>query len=160
MSRPEYDFFEVDPEQLDEQWFVFPREYAQHAYALADARQEFERAKAKRDVIEAEIDKEIRLEPEKFGISKITETIVAKTVQLHKRFRKAEEEVIIAKHSLDIHQATVDAMDVKKKGLEVVVQLRLASYYAEPKARGEAREEMREAELKQLRRVGQTQRNR
>ena len=141
------DFFEIDPEKLDEQWFRFARDYFDHACNLANAREEFERAKARRDVIEAELDREIRLKPENFGVAKITETQVERTIRLQKRYDKANEEVIIAKHTLDLHQATVDAMDVKKKGLEMIVQLRLSTYYAEPYVRGQAAHQMADAKI-------------
>ncbi len=154
-SRLPSDFFTIDPEKLDEQWFRFARDYYEHACLLADAREEYERMKSRREVIAAELDRDIRQQPDTYGVAKITEAVIEKTVLLQKRFRKADEDVIIAKHNVDIMQAAIEAMDGKKKGLENAVRLRLAAYSAEPRVDGDAGDKMRETELRDLRRMGQ-----
>lgn len=147
MNKPQSDFFEIDPEKLDEQWFRFAREYFDLACQLADARADYERAKARRDVVVAELDRDIRADPDTFGVAKITEPVVEKTVLLQKKYHQADKDVIITKHSVDIMHAAVEAMDAKKKGLENAVQLRLAGYYAEPHVRGDAARSMADAKI-------------
>lgn len=157
--RPDGDYFEIKPDQLLEQWSTFARDYYHNACSLADARMEYERAKRHLAVVEAELDRDIRHAPEEFGVTKITEPVVEKTILLQKRYRKAGEELIIAKHEMDIKQAYMDAMDAMKKGLESMVYLNQSAFHAEPKARGVAGDALREQELKNLRRLGQRSRD-
>lgn len=141
------DFFVIDPDRLLEQWSTFARNYYKRACELAEARAEWERMKRVRDVVEAELDKEIRLNPEEYGISIVREKSVERTILLDKKYRQADEEVIKAKHSLDIHQAFVDAMDAMKKGLESTAYLQQASYHAEPQAKGNAQSYISDAKI-------------
>lgn len=153
------EYFVIDADRLFEQWSVFARDYYNKACELADARAEYERVKRQRDVVEAELDKDIRLNPDQYGVTKITEPVVERTILLQKRHMLAFEEVIRAKHSMDIHQAYMDAMDAMKKGLESTAYLQQSAFYAQPVAKGEAAQQhIKEAELRNLRRLGQTER--
>lgn len=138
--------FDIDSNRLDQEWLSQPRRYFQEAKALADARAEWERAKATRDVVAAEIDRDIRSDPTAFGLEKITEAVVERTTLLQSRHKSAIESVIDAKHKTDIRQAVVDALDQKKSALENAVKLQLANYYSEPKAPEEAKEKIKKME--------------
>ena len=131
-GKPE-DLFAINLDRLHEEWVNQPRLYYQAAAKLADLKEAFERAKAKRDVVAAEQDKAIRLTPSAYGLEKTTEPVIEKTICLQKDHRIADKEVISAKHAVDISQAVVDALDHRKKALEMLVQLRLASYFSTPR---------------------------
>lgn len=135
------DFFDIDIHRLHEEWQEQPRRFRKYATKLAHARKKFEKAKAVRDVVEAELDREIRTDPQSHGIDKITESCVAKAIVLNKRYQNANSDVIDCKHEMDILQAAVDALDHRKKALENEVSLRLADYFADPTVRdGKTRE--------------------
>lgn len=131
----EFDFFDLDSNRLDGEWLNQPRLYHENALKLADARAELERAKSHRDVVAAELDREIRLDPAAFDIAgKVTEGAITNTILLQKRHRLAEEQVIQAKHTVDVLVAVVEALDHRKKALENLVQLEARDYFSAPRA--------------------------
>lgn len=149
LEQPDFidNFFIIDQDRLIEQWSTFARDYYRRACQLADAKAEHERMKRVRDIVAAELDKDIRLHPEDYGLESTTEKAIEKTILLQQRYRHADEEVIKSKHSMDIHQAFVDAMDAMRKGLESYTYLWQSTYFAEPKVRGEARGAIADAKI-------------
>lgn len=123
-------FFDVDRNRLDEEWATFPKTYYEYAEKLADARAAHERAKTEEEIVEAELDRRIRMMPEKYGLEKVTEPAVEKTIILQTRFQDARRARIDAKHKLDVIQAAVDTLDAKKYGLQDLTKLQLNAYYA------------------------------
>lgn len=126
------DIFKIDKHMLDEELVRQPKLYGEYAMKLADAREVYERAKARFDVVEAEVDKDVRNNPEDYDIQKVTEEVVKKTVTLSKRVRKAKEEVIKTKHDVDVLYAIVSALDHRKSSLEQLCYLHSRDYYAAP----------------------------
>lgn len=150
-NMPDEDFFIIDPDHLVERWSTFSRDYYRKACALADSRAEHERMKRQRDVIKAELDRDIRHNPEDYGLGqKTTEKAVENAVLIQRKCQQAEEDVIKAKHFMDIHQAFVDAMDAMKKGLEAYSYLWQASFFAEPKARGGSYSKMTDTKIERV----------
>ena len=127
------DIFKIDEANLDRLWFEFPKKYMREALALANAREELERAKAAEEVAEAEVDRDVRRNPSDFGLEKITETVVKNTVLLSKKYQAAHDRTIKARHSVDIQSAYVSTLDSGKKALEMGVQLLLANYLSTPR---------------------------
>lgn len=154
MDKKEFDFFEIDPNRLDEEWLRHPRLYHEHAIILADARQELERAKADQELEVADLDRRIRTSPSEYGLEKITETVVANTIILQEDYQSVLRKVIAAKHNVAIAEAAVSTMEHRKKALENYVQLRGMDYFSEPKARGPAREKMDEEKKRRIRSSG------
>lgn len=143
----------IDQHNLDKEWTEQPKLYLDFATALATARQEADQAKAELEIVDAELDKNIRLHPTRFDIDgKITENVVSNTILAHKSHTKAYQRLIAAKHEVAVLQAAVEALEHRKKALENLVQLWLASYFAEPRVKGETREKMEEAEKRNVRR--------
>lgn len=131
----------IDKHRLDEEWLMQPKLFGQFAFDLAEAKTEFERAKASLELVEAELDREVRLSPEKFDLpEKLTETLIANTVKSRPRYRKAYEGMIEAKHEVGILSAATEACEQRKKALEGLVSLFLADYYSSPKAPDNGRE--------------------
>lgn len=149
------DYFKIDLCRLDEEWVSQPRNYHKAAVALADARADYERSKAEEDVVTAELDRAIRSAPEQFDLTtKVTEAMIERTIWLQRRYVLAHEEVIKAKHRVDIYQADVNALDQKKYGLQDLVKLQLSDYFATPRVNGESREKMQEVVKQDTRRKG------
>ena len=132
--------FDIDAERLDQEWLEQSRLYHQAALRLADARRDHEQAKADRDVTCAELDRSVRSQPGKYGLEKVTEGAVANLILLQPEHKRATQKVIEAKHTADVFQADVDALDHRKRALENLVQLRLANYFSEPRVRGNPEE--------------------
>lgn len=158
MAKEDFDFFEIDPNRLDEEWLRHPGLYHKHAIILANAREEYERKKADLEIIIAEIDRKIRLAPSDFGLEKITEAVVSNTVIIQPAYRTLQKEIIEAKHVVAVSEAAVSTMEHKKKALENIVQLRGMDYFSEPKARGPSRQEMEEVRKRRIRSSGKERR--
>lgn len=150
------DFLEIDPYKLDREWLKQARLYFQYGQLLADARQRLDEAKSALELVDAELDADIRLKPEDFGLSvpRLTESIVRGAIVADPEHRKAERAVILAKRDVGYFDAATTALDHKKRALEGLVQLHLSGYYAEPRARGDSREMIEEAEKTNARRKG------
>jgi len=143
---------EIDRNRLDDEWVDQPKLYKNAAENTANARLEYNRAKAELEIAKAEIDREVRKNPERFGLSKVTETTVASAVSLHPRCKEAMDALITMKHELDVAEALVSALDHRKKALEDLVKLFLADYFAKPRAPQGAQEEVEEMTRKHKRR--------
>lgn len=139
---------DIDNYALDTEWIRQPTLFFEYAEQLTDARNELDEAKSRLEVAKAELDEvcasldtQIRSNPESFGVtSKITETVVKNTVLLHADYKKAkkkcediQEEILQTKYNVDILQAFVSSLDVKKTALENLVKLHGQNYFATPK---------------------------
>lgn len=141
------DFFDIDPNALDKEWVNQPRLYYTYASEAAEARDAWERAKAEKEVMEAEMEEaeaevslKIRRNPDGYNLEKVTEDCIKKTVLLQAEYKaaqrllfQAQQKVIKAKSKLDLAEVAVKTLDHKKAALEDLVRLRLANYYAEPR---------------------------
>lgn len=155
----DFDFFTVDPDKLDEQWFIQPDLVYKHSRNLAETREVRDRAKlavkvAEEDLkqIAATIDLMVRKLPEKFGLEKVTESAVEKTVILQpdykegqKAVRRAMSKLIDAEKNVGIMEAVVTALAHKRPALENGVKLHLAGYFASPREGSETTRELKEA---------------
>lgn len=142
MVERDDDVFAIDKDRLDEEWVNQPLLYYKYAMKLADAREDFERAKARKDVVEAELDAAIRRDPPAFGLEKITEDALKKAIIRQRRYTEAQEELIKARHSMDVLEVKVNTLDHKKRGLEKLVDLWAREYFSEPRASVGARDDM------------------
>lgn len=143
---------EIDENALDREWCNQSQLALRHALKLAEARKDLDYAKADLDVVDSELDRKVRRTPEVFGIEKITEGVVQGWILRQKEHAEANKALIEAKYKVNIIQAVVDAIEHRKKALENLVQLHLASYFSEPKERGDAKGKMRDVERKTTRR--------
>ena len=126
---------EIDLNRLDREWVDQPRLYYEAAMDLAEARSIMDGAKANLDLVEAEVGKNVRSHPSKYGIDKLTENVVTQEVTASKEYQYALKEYNRTRYEVAISQAKVDALDHRKKALEGAVQLHMANYFAEPRAR-------------------------
>lgn len=127
------DFLAIDLERLDSEWARQPELYYEWATKLADAQRGAAEAKDQLELIEAETSRTIRREPEKFGLTKVTEDGIRTAVVMSMFVREAKAKMIDAEHAVGVMKALVFALDNKKKGLESAVQLRLANYFSTPR---------------------------
>jgi hypothetical protein len=134
----EANWFEVKEHKLDEEW----SRQADRMYAickeLADAKRRLNEVKNTLEVVYAEQARDARLHPQKYGIDKATVDAVKDAVTVSAATQEAERSLIEAKHEVDLLEAAVTGMEHKKRALENYVQLHAMSYFAEPKASGEA----------------------
>lgn len=155
VAKEEADVLAIDEHRLDEEWVRQPAVFGRYALKLAEKRSELDAAKSRLDVVEAETDRDIRKMPENYGISKITEVVVERTIKIQLPYMRAVDKVNRLKHEVAVVQAYVDALDHKKKALENLVMLWLNSYFAEPRLpKGPARERMNDVVKREVRSRG------
>ena len=159
MSKAEI-VLEIDPLRLDEDWVQQPKLYLEYAGKLADARRDLDLAKNELELTRAELDADIRVDPSQYDFDgKPTEKAIDACILCQKRYKTANEEVIAAKHKVDVLAAFVTALDHRKRALENLVDLHGQGYFAEPKAkRQQDREAMQEAKDKATMKRGQRSR--
>ncbi len=135
MSRTDLELkVDIDDLALDKEWVSQPTQVLRWTEELARARKAADAAKNKLEVVHAELDREIRQVPDNFGLSKVTETVVAETIILQEEHQDALSELADAKYELNMVQAAVTALDHKRKALEGLVNLHAMQYHAEPRS--------------------------
>lgn len=118
---------------LKEDWERQAGLYLHYSLQLSDAEADKNKAKEEIDVVEAQLDREVRDKPKDFGIEKITDKVVKSTVTLQDEFTDATKHYQEKSYEVSILQGVIRAFDHKKKALENLVILHMAGYNAEPK---------------------------
>ena len=144
----------IDPLRLDEEWLDQPKQLHRMAEEAADGRKDVDHAKLKLDIVDAELARAVRKTPEMFGIDKVTETTISTAVTVQPAHKEAVEELNDARHRLGIAQAAVDALEHRKRALEKLVDLHGMSYFAEPSASSEHKDEVETTTKRRIRRKG------
>lgn len=124
----------IDESALDVEWLAQPSlmlKYAQYAIEMSKIA---EKGKGKLDVKKAELDKRIRTNPEEFGITKITESVVMNEIITHPEYQKINDEYIELKYEADMAKVAVQAFVQRKDTLQDLVKLHGQQYFAGPTA--------------------------
>jgi hypothetical protein len=122
----------IDEQSLDVEWLEQPSLMMKYARISANARMELDRAKEELEFTRATLDKEIRSDPDKYGIDKVTEAVVLATIMIHKDYKEANNALINAKFESDIASSAIRAIDARKDALENLVRLHGMQYFAGP----------------------------
>lgn len=142
-------YADIDVDRLDAEWLSQPKMFADAAQDLADAEYEYDLAKAELELVIAELDHDIRLFPEKYGVEKISEPAVKQATIRHKRHQEADRKLMEANYRLNLHKAEVNTLGQRKAALEDLVKLRLADYFSTPRTpKGVTSEVLNEREKK------------
>ena len=126
--------FDIDKNRLDEEWLRQPRLYMKYSEEVATYRKTLEDTKIKLEVYDAETELDIRKNPEKYNVPKLTEGCIQQVLALQEEHVRYRRLIAKRKYDLDIAQAAVSTLDNKKKALEDLVQLQLSNYWSEPRA--------------------------
>ncbi len=103
-----YDDLEFANDDLDKAWQEQPSLYMRYAEKAAKARQTEDELKEQLEVLEAKLAKEMRTDPDKYGLSKVTEGALKEAVIAHEERQKLS-------------------------ALENAVSLYLCGFYSQPK---------------------------
>lgn len=142
MSDPS--FIDIDQNNLDKEWIEQPGLFYKYACLLADAKKSLAEAKSNYDLIQAETAAEIRREPERFGLEKVTEAAITATIPLQTLVKKGSTDFIESRHTVDTLEAAVTALEHRKRALENLVSLHGQSYFSTPRATAENAKRMDE----------------
>ena len=124
---------EISPDSLDTEWLLQPQLMLKYGETVAEARRSVDYAKERSEIKRAELDKDIRTYPEKYGISKITESAIQGTIILDSEYTELNINFIESKYELEVLLAAIRAIEQKKTALENLVKLHGQMYFAGPK---------------------------
>ena len=128
----------IDQNSLELEWLSIAKQIMAYSEAHVQAQFDRDRAKQRRDVAEAELDRIARSEPipEDLPISaktgQPTETAVLNWIHKQDKYQEAQKERQEAEYVVNMLQAAVFAFQAKKTALENLVRLFGMKYYAEP----------------------------
>ena len=122
----------IDSDALDVEWLGQPGLIFKYSKKSAEVQQELSNAKEALELTKATLDKKIRSNPEKYGIEKITETVVSNTIISQEDFKEANQVYQEAQFEVNILRGVMDALNNKKSALENLVKLHGQNYFAGP----------------------------
>lgn len=132
--------YDIEDYDLDKHWSKQARSYAFWGWKWAEAKRDLDQAEDQLELTKAELDSDIRNEPEKFDIPKITESAIKNAILAHPRHKEAIKKINNLRLEVNKLSVALTALDHKKKALENKVVLFCRNFDAEPKAPPEARE--------------------
>lgn len=126
------DEMKIDENALDVEWLEQPMLLYRYSRLAADARHAANAAKSALTVVKAEVAADMRADPDKYELTKVTEGSIKEAVDAEPRVRKAQQALDKAWYEVELCQAAVTAADHRRKALENLVQLLKLNYFASP----------------------------
>jgi len=124
---------QIDKHALDMEWLNQPALFMQYGKHFAQCRLELDQAEEKVKVVRAELDRQIRADPARFKIDKLTETVVTSTILIQDKYQAAVTEQREANYEYEMAKIAVSAFHQRKDALENLVRLHGQNYFAGPK---------------------------
>lgn len=140
--------FQIDENHLDREWRDLPDDIHEAAVALAGANLEVAQAKAELELREAELSRAIRDDPPSYGIAKVSEAQIEMAVRVQPAYREALMAYNNAKYGQDVLKADLEALHVKKYGLQDKVVLWCRDYSSKPVIKDPADNELARAKVR------------
>lgn len=125
----------IDKYDLDRETAEQPDLYRKHAKIACQKRFDYDTAKANHEVLKAQIELEVRRDPEKFGLSRITEDLVKAVVTTDQRLIASTKNLLLLKKESAEYDILTDALQQRKKSIEDLIQLFFRDYFAKPKTK-------------------------
>lgn len=122
----------IDDSALDVEWLRQPELMMKYSKLEAQAQQAYENAKVSYDITKAEIDRDIRDNPEEYDLPKTTESAITAAVRTTDEYKQAKKKLNEAQYQWNMAQGAVRALYGKKDALENLVRLHGQQYFAGP----------------------------
>ncbi len=122
----------IDESALDVEWLNQPTLMLKYGRVAAQTGKEMDVAKDQLEIVRAQLDKAIRLNPEEFYIGKLTEPLIDHTIKTQPEYQDASTKYIEAKYEAELAKFAVRAFDQRKSALEALVRLHGQQYFAGP----------------------------
>jgi len=123
---------EIDIENLEVEATLQPELFFKYSRLAKEARENFDMLKMRLSVTESELAQKARIRPRAFGLQKVTEASIREAVQTHPKYITIYKKMIKAKSYADLLNRAQEAMDQRKRMLELLVQLHGREYFAGP----------------------------
>jgi hypothetical protein len=127
------DDVKIDETALDIECLEQPNlmlKYARHSARMIIA---LDQAKQDLDITKAEVDKEIREDPEAYGVKKVTEGSIQSAILTEDRYKEAFQKYLDAKFEAEMAKGAVRAFEQRKDMLEALIKLHGQQYFAGPR---------------------------
>ena len=133
MSDYEQDLH-IDDTALDIEWLEQPKLMLKYTEIASSLRRDLDQEKEKLSLARAELDRDIRQDPDNFNIQvKITEAVINGCILEQKKYKEAMTNQIDAQYELNSAKGAVSAVEDRKAALENLVKLFGMGYFAGPK---------------------------
>jgi len=132
----------INKHDLETEWLAQPNHYFHYSSRQADARLEMDQAKEELEQVKADLNLDIRSNPEKYNVPKVTNESVAAAMVMEEDYSKASQALMQARHTHDIITSAVRAFEQRRAALENLVKLRLSQLHSSPKVDAESAEEL------------------
>jgi hypothetical protein len=146
----EYNFTEevkIDEYSLHLENLNQPQLLAKYLAAHADAIRVRDFCKRSSLITRARVEMEVRQEPEKFGVEKVTEAAIKNAVELHVRVVRCEATLLEAEHKVKMLSAAVDSFKERRKAIDGLTTLLQMGYWnIEPRSVDQRSKEIMEEE--------------
>lgn len=152
------DEMHIDENMLDMEILDQPELMVKYSTLLAEAKQERDLAKEALDLLKAEIDRDIRNDPDKYELPKITEPVVSGAILMQDEYQEALKILHDANFEVNVLQGVVYAVDARKSALENLVKLHGQEYFAGPAVPHDLSELRKEKQENLHHRVGKAMR--
>jgi alkylhydroperoxidase/carboxymuconolactone decarboxylase family protein YurZ len=129
MAHPNFDF-QVNEENIHMELSILPSQIFEAGEMVADTRRAMDEYKRQLELMESQMDGQIRANPALYNISKITEGAITAAIEMIPDIQELKQKIIEGKHANDVSYAAANALDAKRKSLESLVQLRNIGYFA------------------------------
>jgi len=124
----------IDESALDVEWLRQADLMHRYSVYAAKTHRYMDEMKERLDVVKAKLDLDIRSNPDKYGLSKVTESVVQSTILLQDEYQEMSKKYRDARYEYEIALAATRALDQKKTALENLVRLLGMDYFAGPSA--------------------------
>lgn len=133
MKTDEFELdLKIDPEQLDVEAGMQGELFFKWASKATRAKSKVDRKKFALDILYSTLMSKARKNPESFGLAKVTENALDSAVKSSAKYQEAYEEWLDAKESSSLYDRGVEAMEQKKRMIEVLITLHGQQYFAGP----------------------------
>lgn len=122
----------LDPSQLDLAATLQGELFFYWADQLGQARRAMDRAKLAAEFVENDLANRMRRKPDEFLLTKTTEGAVSSAVKVHQEYTESQEHYLELKSQVNLLDAAVTAMEMRKRMIEVLVTLHGQQYFAGP----------------------------
>ena len=122
---------QIDSDSLDVEWRRFPSLLMRYCAETRDTRRTRDDRELKLDILKAQLENDIRSNPQKHGITKLTEGAITNVVTLNAEYQKAVRLRDRARRDNDLVSSAVKALEWKGRSLERLVQLHGQNYFGD-----------------------------
>jgi hypothetical protein len=146
----------IDEDALDVELLGQADKMVKYSRMLAEAQRDRDLSKESLDLIKAEIDLDIRDNPEKYKLTKITVDAVHSCILMEEEYQDAQKEVNRCTFEANVLVGVIKAIDHRKSALEHLVKLYGQNYFAGPSIPHNLSELREEHTAKLEHRIGQS----